>query len=216
MFQFTIGQYGGVGPNKLFGRIAPAINGLGYGMLGSLTLVCIYYNVILAWAVYYTVAGFTSQLPWQYCGNEHNTPTCYNKDMADECNRNATEDMSYYNNTCIRVSEICSAFELTHNPEAVDRQNFTVCNNGTHDVHLEKVYERRSPVEDYFERVILGYDEDTSWENFGRVRWEVALCLLFTWVFVGLCVMKGIRSSGKVVYFTALFPYFGKASTALL
>ena len=65
-------------------------------------------------------------------------------------------------------------------------------------------------MEDYFERVILGYDENTNWENFGSLRWEVVLCLLATWVIVGLCLIKGIRSSGKVVYFTVLFPYFGK------
>lgn len=62
--------------------------------------------------------------------------------------------------------------------------------------------------------------------DLGQVRWQLALCFLLSWLIVFLCVMKGIRSSGKVwarkfyhlkskiniiysqvVYFTATFPY---------
>ena len=75
-----------------------------------------------------------------------------------------------------------------------------------------KVYTRRSPSEDYFERVVLGYHEDTSWENYGSLRWELVLCLLLAWVIVGLSLIKGVKSSGKVVYFTALFPYLGNTN----
>jgi hypothetical protein len=77
-------------------------------------------------------------------------------------------------------------------------------------VLFQQVYARRSPSEDYYERVMLGYMEDTTWENYGSVRWQLALCLLCAWVIVGLSLIKGVQSSGKVVYFTALFPYLGK------
>ena len=75
-----------------------------------------------------------------------------------------------------------------------------------------KVYTRRSPSEDYFERVVLGYQEDTTWENYGSLRWELVLCLLLAWIIVGLSLIKGVKSSGKVVYFTALFPYLGNTN----
>lgn len=32
----------------------------------------------------------------------------------------------------------------------------------------------------------------------GPVRWQLALCLLAAWVLIFLCMLKGIRSSGKV------------------
>lgn len=41
----------------------------------------------------------------------------------------------------------------------------------------------------------------------GAVRWDLALCLAICWVIVFLCLIKGVKSSGKVVYFTATFPY---------
>uniref|UniRef100_A0A8C5E4F9 Transporter n=1 Tax=Gouania willdenowi TaxID=441366 RepID=A0A8C5E4F9_GOUWI len=40
-----------------------------------------------------------------------------------------------------------------------------------------------------------------------KVHWDLALCLLLAWVVCYFCIWKGIKSSGKVVYFTASFPY---------
>ncbi|KAL3859741.1 hypothetical protein ACJMK2_009939 [Sinanodonta woodiana] len=39
------------------------------------------------------------------------------------------------------------------------------------------------------------------------INWKLAVALLFAWLMVYLCVIKGIKSSGKVVYVTATFPY---------
>ncbi|XP_026169874.1 sodium- and chloride-dependent GABA transporter 3-like [Mastacembelus armatus] len=44
-------------------------------------------------------------------------------------------------------------------------------------------------------------------EELGSVRWELALCLLVCWMFCYFSIWKGVRSSGKVAYFTATFPY---------
>ncbi|XP_042284061.1 sodium- and chloride-dependent betaine transporter-like isoform X1 [Thunnus maccoyii] len=44
-------------------------------------------------------------------------------------------------------------------------------------------------------------------EELGSVRWELALCLLACWVFTYFSIWKSVRSSAKVAYFTATFPY---------
>ncbi|KAM9812598.1 sodium- and chloride-dependent GABA transporter 2-like [Syngnathus typhle] len=44
-------------------------------------------------------------------------------------------------------------------------------------------------------------------EEIGSIRWEVLLCLLVVWVVCYFCIWKGVKSTGKVVYFTATFPY---------
>ncbi|MPC72027.1 Sodium- and chloride-dependent glycine transporter 1 [Portunus trituberculatus] len=46
-----------------------------------------------------------------------------------------------------------------------------------------------------------------TWEDMGEMRWELVGCLALAWLIVYACMVKGVKSSGKVVYFTALFPY---------
>ncbi|XP_068195991.1 sodium- and chloride-dependent GABA transporter 3-like [Antennarius striatus] len=58
---------------------------------------------------------------------------------------------------------------------------------------------------EFWERRMLGMSGGI--EELGSVRWELALCLLVAWTFCYFCIWKGVRSSGKVAYFTATFPY---------
>lgn len=45
---------------------------------------------------------------------------------------------------------------------------------------------------------MLGVVNSEGLHNPGPVRWPLALCLLAAWVLIFLCMLKGIRSSGKV------------------
>uniref|UniRef100_A0A6Q2YDB4 Uncharacterized protein n=1 Tax=Esox lucius TaxID=8010 RepID=A0A6Q2YDB4_ESOLU len=62
-----------------------------------------------------------------------------------------------------------------------------------------------SPEKEFWERRVLNLTDSVS--NLGNVRWELALCLLLSWIICYFCVWKGVKSTGKVVYFTATFPY---------
>ncbi|CAL8318415.1 unnamed protein product [Lota lota] len=63
---------------------------------------------------------------------------------------------------------------------------------------------KKTPEEEYWLYRVNGISDEPG---LGALNWELAGCLFFAWVLCYLCVFKGIRSTGKVVYFTATFPY---------
>nr|XP_002127953.1 sodium-dependent proline transporter [Ciona intestinalis] len=66
---------------------------------------------------------------------------------------------------------------------------------------------RVSPSEEYWKYRVLRIDRSSGIGDPGPVLWDLCLCLLLSWLVVFFCLMKGVKSSGKVVYFTATFPY---------
>lgn len=47
----------------------------------------------------------------------------------------------------------------------------------------------------------------TTWEDMGDMQWELVGFMALAWAIVGTCLARGIRTTGNIVYFTALFPY---------
>ncbi|KAG2469695.1 SC6A2 protein, partial [Polypterus senegalus] len=50
--------------------------GVGYTVILIALYVGFYYNVIIAWSLYYLYSSFTQDLPWQMCGNSWNSANC--------------------------------------------------------------------------------------------------------------------------------------------
>ncbi|KAF4091643.1 hypothetical protein AMELA_G00039240 [Ameiurus melas] len=65
--------------------------------------------------------------------------------------------------------------------------------------------EKSSATTYYWYREAL--DISNSISESGGLNWKMTLCLLAAWSMVCLAMIKGIQSSGKVMYFSSLFPY---------
>ncbi|XP_061124985.1 sodium- and chloride-dependent GABA transporter 2 isoform X2 [Syngnathus typhle] len=62
-----------------------------------------------------------------------------------------------------------------------------------------------SPVMEFWERRALRISPGI--DHMGSLNWDLVLCLFIAWVMCYFCIWKGVKSTGKVVYFTATFPY---------
>ncbi|CAK9300373.1 unnamed protein product [Gordionus sp. m RMFG-2023] len=177
--EVTLGQFSSLGPIKLW-RVVPLAQGIGYGMVFITSLVNLYYNVIITWIVYYFFASMRAKVPWADCDRPWNTPNCFsNRDFANsvECK---IQNGTYYLHQCFKD------------------------NRTQYDVLVNKT-RRVSPSEEFFYNKML--QPTSSIEEFGGVNWDLLLTLLLSWIIVYLIIIRGIKSSGKVVYFTATFPY---------
>nr|XP_054757024.1 sodium- and chloride-dependent betaine transporter-like [Lytechinus pictus] len=142
----------------------------------------IYYIVIMAWACYYMFMSFTSKLPYSHCDNEWNTPCCF-----------ATGDIGVdkANDTTVMTTAA-----MSYDPTGAQSTNVT-----------EHCNETVSSTVEFWDRKILQIHLSDGIHDLGGINWQLLLCMFLAWFICYLCICKGVKTSGKVVYFTAPFPY---------
>ncbi|XP_033746296.1 sodium-dependent proline transporter-like [Pecten maximus] len=178
-----IGQFSSCGPLTCWG-FAPLFQGLGVAMVIISGIVTLYYNMIVSWSILYFFASFTSSLPWSGCENPWNTRDCSLK--LPKVNCTVTEGMKYGNGTCYKGERFIGLWNTTQFTNVTGRLRIT-------------------PSEEYWNNYVLGISSGI--DDMGPPRWQLALSLFAAWLLCFLCLIKGIKTTGKVVYFTALFPY---------
>ncbi|XP_055320970.1 sodium-dependent dopamine transporter [Sitodiplosis mosellana] len=96
----------------------------------------------------------------------------------------------------------CKPFEIV-NTTAVNGtfSNTSLSQNTTEYVKYS------SAASEYFNRYILELNKSQGIHDLGEIKWDMALCLLTVYLICYFSLWKGISTSGKVVWFTALFPY---------
>ncbi|KAK1877726.1 Sodium-dependent neutral amino acid transporter B(0)AT2, partial [Dissostichus eleginoides] len=123
----------------------PKAGGIGYSSCIVCFYVALYYNVIIAWSLFYLGNSFQYPLPWEHCPIDVST--------------NAT------------VKECASS----------------------------------SPTSFFWFRKAL--DITNCIDESGEFNPIMTGCLLAAWAIVSLAMIKGIKSSAKVMYFSSVFPY---------
>ncbi len=56
--------------------------------------------------------------------------------MAMDCN---SSSVTYWNNQCTDVKDVCSYYDLAYQPDELDSFKFTMCKNATDNIPLDKV-----------------------------------------------------------------------------
>ncbi|XP_060636483.2 orphan sodium- and chloride-dependent neurotransmitter transporter NTT5 isoform X1 [Anolis sagrei] len=126
--------------------ISPRLMGIGFASCVVCSFVALYYNVIIAWSLFYLGNSFQSPLPWNDC------------------------------------------------PETVNQT-----------ISVETECEASSATVYFWYRKALHVSD--SIEESGGLDPALTGCLFAAWALVCLAMIKGIKSSGKVLYFSSLFPY---------
>lgn len=57
----------------------------------------------------------------------------------------------------------------------------------------------------FLSKIIL--EKTSSIDETGQLVWQLVIALFISWLFVYFMVLNGIKVSGKLVYFTSIFPY---------
>lgn len=176
--ELSFGQFASSGVVSIW-KASPLFQGVGWAMFIVSVLIAIYYNMIIAYTLYYLFASFKAMLPWAECG-VWSSEACSNAAQIKNC---TDYEGKWCDGACIYKAEV---------------------NTSVWDSYKDCAG-RVSPSDDFFHKVVLDITEGVH--DVGTVKWELALCLLLAWVLVCFCLAKGIKSGGKAAYFTAFFPY---------
>jgi len=63
-----------------------------------------------------------------------------------------------------------------------------------------------SPAEEYMNEYVLGLTDEMTISG-GGIRWQNTLVFIASWILIYLVLMKGLQEAGKIIWFTAMFPY---------
>uniref|UniRef100_A0A1B6CQI5 Transporter n=2 Tax=Clastoptera arizonana TaxID=38151 RepID=A0A1B6CQI5_9HEMI len=154
--ELAIGQFTKRGPIGALAQLCPLFKGAGLSSVMVSFFISTYYNVIIAYCLYYFCTSFRSDTPWTECENRWNSKHCWE-------------------------------------PSQFTSRNISRPDNS------------KTPAEEFYNRKVLQITSGI--ETFGLVRWELAACLFVAWIIVYFALWKSVRSSGRVLYFTATLPF---------
>ncbi|XP_046560660.1 sodium- and chloride-dependent creatine transporter 1-like [Haliotis rubra] len=191
--EVCLGQFSGT--SSLFvWRLCPLFKGIGWGATIVSGMISIYYIAILAWTMPYLINSFYPTLPWSTCRNWWNTDHCIDRNPSNVTGLNSTMTTFSANVTTPLVSDAIHNLEKWNTTDSFLQKMLTVEGKG-----------RKTATEEFWEYGVL--HKSAGLEDMGVLQPHLVGCLFASWLLVFLCLVKGVKSVGKVVYVTALLPY---------
>jgi len=203
--ELIMGQWSGKGAIQVW-CLCPIFEGVGLGTLLISGMINVFYTMLLTYCLYYFAMCFQKQLPWDTCSHDYNTPLCFNVRESKDC-----KDIGglLYNRVCYNQTQFSDYDQEMYACNYNETFNETICSNYTYNEKWEELKNLTSKLvsssEEFF---FLGVLERTgNIDQTNGIKWELVLCLGSMWLLCFFTLIKGIESSGKVVYFTTTFPY---------
>uniref|UniRef100_A0A1I8IDP4 Sodium-and chloride-dependent GABA transporter 1 n=1 Tax=Macrostomum lignano TaxID=282301 RepID=A0A1I8IDP4_9PLAT len=168
-----------------------------------------FYNVIIAWSLYFLFASFAVNLPWTSCNNTWNMPTCYDEHLSDKVAvvtanlTTAIQTAVDANSTGTNLSCTRVLLPTSPNYEAEKMSTFKPwlfeASVGGHGPPGPGLTTRESICQVHH---VLGNHPDGGYGigNLGTVQWKLAMCLALVYIICYFSLWKGISMSGKVFF----------------
>ncbi|XP_050406476.1 sodium- and chloride-dependent GABA transporter 1 isoform X1 [Patella vulgata] len=191
--ELSLGQYSGKSTYDVW-DLCPAFRGLGAAATVFSTINSMYFNMILAWILYYLVHSFMSPLPWTTCDNWWNTDTCIVKtvkEVALNSSINGTDQTFTYG--------LNQTYGINETGYLINENIFSVVNSTNISV------KHFTASEEFWNHNVLRISAGLG--DFGTMQWHLVVAMAVGWLMIFGCIVKGVKTVGKVVYVTATLPY---------
>uniref|UniRef100_T1IMI3 Transporter n=1 Tax=Strigamia maritima TaxID=126957 RepID=T1IMI3_STRMM len=110
--ELAVGQYTRMGPVGALEKICPIFKGAGLATVVVSFLLCTYYNVIVAWTLFYLFNSLRGDLPWTRCGNKWHSMQCDRNLTGNSSssqvippNESKTPAQDFYDHKVLEMSE---------------------------------------------------------------------------------------------------------------
>ncbi|XP_066095234.1 sodium-dependent serotonin transporter-like isoform X1 [Saccopteryx bilineata] len=81
------------------------------------------------------------------------------------------------------------------------------CTNYFMDDNVTWTIHSTSPAEEFYTRHVLQIHRSEGLQDLGGISWQLTLCIMLIFTVIYFSIWKGVKTSGKVVWVTATFPY---------
>ncbi|XP_060084631.1 sodium-dependent dopamine transporter-like [Ylistrum balloti] len=189
--ELCLGQFSGKSPLVVW-CICPLFKGLGFCMVILSFIVTWYYNLVVAWVLCYFYYSFYPTQPWASCDNHWNSPEC----VVIRSNSPAPS------NSSLTDQNVSNTTGLNGTLTNLTQSQVPVASNAT----LDKAPVLPTAATEFWRYGILGISPGI--DQVGGPQWHLVVTIFLAAVITFLCVVRGVRSAGKVAYVTAILPYF--------